>query len=100
MAKILFESEDGFKKKFKKLLTKRSNFDSDIDKIVEDIIQKVKTKSDSAVLKLTKNLDKNKVKNFDDLIVSQKEINASLDQVENKVLSSLKKAIKRITAYH
>ena len=56
MVKILFESESGFKKKFQKLLMKRGNFDSDIDKIVEDIIQKVKTKSDSAVLKLTKNL--------------------------------------------
>ena len=57
MAKILFESEDGFKKKFKKLLTKRNTSDSTIDKTVEDIIHQVK-KSDSAVLKLTRNLDK------------------------------------------
>ena len=41
MAKILFESEDGFKKKFKKLLTKRNISDSTIDKTVEDIIHQV-----------------------------------------------------------
>ena len=97
MAKILFESEDGFKKKFKKLLTKRNTSDSTIDKTVEDIIQQVQKKSDSAVLKLTRNLDKNKVKNFDDLVVNKKEIDTSLDQVDNKVLGSLKMAIRRVT---
>ena len=100
MAKILFEKEDGFKKKFKKLLTKRNTSDSTIDKTVEDIIRQVEKKSDSAVLKLTRNLDKNKVKNFDDLIVNQKEIDTSLDQVDNKVLGSLKMAIRRVTDYH
>ena len=55
MAKILFEKEDGFKKKFKKLLTKRNTSDSTIDKTVEDIIRQVEKKSDSAVLKLTRN---------------------------------------------
>ena len=62
MVRVLFQKESGFPKKFEKLLEKRDQHDSSVEKIVEKIIKKIKTGSDNALLELTKKLDKFNVK--------------------------------------
>ncbi len=100
MVKILFENKSNFFNLFRKVLIKRDTIDNKVDKKVQDIIEKVKKQSDSALLKFTKELDKFDANNFDQLVVKKNEINDSLSKIDRDVLDSLKFAIKRITNYH
>ena len=100
MVKILFQKEKLFKKKFKDLISKREFSDQSIDKVVNEIINNVKKKSDDALISYTKKFDRVNVSNINDLIVSQKEMDDSLAQIEKKTINSLKKAIERVRSYH
>ena len=100
MVKILFQKEKFFKKKFKDLLCKREDSDQSIDKVVNKIINNVKKKSDVALISYTKKFDRFNVLNVNDLIVSKKEIDNGLAQVEKKTINSLKRAIERVRSYH
>ena len=100
MVKILRENNQNFKENFKKILIKREMIDSSVDKIVENIITKIKDDSDSGLLKLTQKYDNFKVSDVNQLFVRSEEIEKSKKMVDPKVLSSLKSAIKRIKDYH
>ena len=100
MKKILNTSERNFKKSFE-LLLKRKKFDVEkIDKIVKVIINDVKTRSDQAIIEYTKKFDDYNVKNFSDLVVSQKEIDDSFKKLSPIVLKAIRKASNRIQKYH
>ena len=100
MVRVLFQKESGFSKKFEKLLEKRDQHDSSVEKIVEKIIKQIKTGSDKALLELTKKLDKFNVKKVSDLRVDETEIQDSIKKIDKKVLKALKMAISRVKNYH
>ena len=54
MTKILVQNNKLFLAKFKKILEKRQQSDSSIEKIVDKIVYDVKTNSDKALLSYTK----------------------------------------------
>ena len=66
-------------------------------KAVEQIIENVKRKGDKALIYYTKKFDKVILKKIK---VSKSEINNSTKQISKKLLSSIKKAITRIEAFH
>ncbi len=100
MVKVLISSELNFKNKFENLINKRNKDDASIEESVSQIISSVKLGSDKALVALTQKLDKFSVQSFDDLIVSENELDESIKHVTKKTLTSLKKAIFRIKAYH
>jgi len=100
MVKILRSKEKTFLEKFRKLLTKRETSDNKVEKVVDDIINKIKKESDSALISLTKRFDNFNVKDFSQLQVKESELRNSLNNLDHKVLRALKTAIKRIKAYH
>ena len=57
MTKILVQNNKLFLAKFKKILEKRQQSDSSIEKIVDKIVYDVKTNSDKALLSYTKKFD-------------------------------------------
>ncbi len=100
MVKVLISSDKGFEKKFENLINKRNKDDISIEKSVSKIVSNVKLNSDQALVDLTRKLDKFSVRSFEDLVVKKKEIEKSFQKVSEETLVSLKKAIKRIKAYH
>ena len=100
MVKILYENKKSFAEDFKKILIKRDSVDSSVDVVVENIINKIKDGSDSALLELTKKYDNFAVSEIKDLSVKKNEIDKSKKMIDPKVFSSLKFAIKRIKDYH
>ena len=100
MAKILYENKKGFTDNFKKILIKRENIDSSVDLVVENIIKKIKVGEDLALIELTKRYDNFSVSDINQLLVQKKEIEESKKIIDQKILSSLKFAIKRIKDYH
>ena len=54
MAKFLIENNKRFLKDFQKLLEKRDSYDSEVDYIVNKIVEDVKNRSDKALLEYTK----------------------------------------------
>ncbi|RJQ13328.1 MAG: histidinol dehydrogenase [Nitrospiraceae bacterium] len=85
---------------FMELLRKRasaSSIEDDIQKTVRKIIADVKRQGDDAVKRYTEKFDLIKLKS---LAVSQKEIEASAQKVENNFSQALKHAAKRIRTFH
>ena len=86
MKKIIKETDINFRGKFSHLLKKRK-FDSDkLDKIVMKIIKNVVNESDDALVNYTKKFDKFDVKNFNQLIVSEKEIDSAYKKTDLKTI--------------
>ena len=100
MVKILYENRRDFLKDFDKLLKKRNSHDSEVDNIVDEILKNVKNRSDKALLEYTKKYDNHLVRSFEDLIVKKGEIDLAFKKIDNRVISSLKHSIRRITSYH
>ena len=100
MKKIIKETDINFRGKFSHLLKKRK-FDSDkLDKIVMKIIKNVVNESDDALVNYTKKFDKFDVKNFNQLIVSEKEIDSAYKKTDLKTIKAIKRAYQRIKDYH
>ena len=87
MAKFLIENNKRFSKDFQKLLEKRDSYDSEVDYIVNKILEDVKNRSDKALLEYTKKYDNNPVKSFKDLIIKKSEIDSALKKIDKKVIS-------------
>ena len=100
MVKILNTKENNFKTKFKNLLIKRDQDDFKIDKVVSNIISEVKSGSDKAIVRLTNKFDKFSFKKFDDLVVSNEELEKAYVNLNKNTKKSLQKAITRIKSYH
>ena len=100
MVKILYTKSKKFEIEFQKLIKKREKDDFEIDKVVEQIIKDVKNKSDNALIQLTEKFDGFNVKNIDELVVKNKEIQNSYNLLNKQTKKSLKNAITRVANYH
>ena len=89
MTKILVQNNKLFLTKFKKILEKRQQSDSSVEKIVDKIVYDVKTNSDKALLSYTKKLDNFNVNNFKEIVVTKNEIKNSTKKIEKKVVKAL-----------
>ena len=100
MNKIIRETDSSFREDFSNLLKKRK-FDSyKLDISVKAIIKKVIEESDEALISYTKKFDKFEVKNFNQLIVSKKEIDYAYAKTNLKTIKAIKHAYQRIKSYH
>ena len=67
---------------------------------MDEILKNVKNRSDKALIEYTKKYDNHLVKSFEDLIVKKSEIDLAFKKIDNRVISSLKHSIRRVTSYH
>jgi histidinol dehydrogenase len=67
---------------------------------VEEILRKVKTEGDAAVLELTNRFDKTDAAGMSDLEISAAEMAAAVERIEPIVVEALEESINRVRSYH
>ncbi len=80
------------------LASKKS--DGDVSSQVSEIIATVQTNGDKALIDFSNKFDRANFSQASDFIVTKKEIDLALKNIDKKVLAALKMAYKRIAAYH
>jgi histidinol dehydrogenase len=99
MARILFRSDPDFAQRFAALLTAKRETTQDVDAAVRDIIARVRSEGDAALVEYTRRFDR-----FDadaaKLEVTRAEIDAAYEAVAPATLDALKLAHERIAAHH
>ncbi|MGX1500768.1 histidinol dehydrogenase [Labrenzia sp. MBR-25] len=89
-----------FEDQFKALLSGKREVSEDVDQIVRDILERVRTEGDKAVLDYTARFDRLKAESMAELTVSAAEIDAALAKVPQETLDALQLAHDRIHAHH
>lgn len=89
-----------FEDQFKALLSGKREVSEDVDQIVRDILERVRTEGDKAVLDYTARFDRLQAENMAELSVSTAEIDAALEEVPQETLDALQLAHDRIHAHH
>jgi histidinol dehydrogenase len=69
------------------------------NRTVGDILERVRTEGDAAVLRFTENFDKVKLE-ANQLRVTEQEINAAYDRVEPRFIEALRRAAANIRSFH
>ncbi|TYC67323.1 histidinol dehydrogenase [Stappia sp. BW2] len=89
-----------FEDQFKALLSGKREVSEDVDQIVRDILERVRTEGDKAVLDYTARFDRLQAESMAELSVSTAEIDAALEEVPQETLDALQLAHDRIHAHH
>lgn len=84
---------------FKSLRKRAENFNGEVSKIVEDIVNDVRINGDEALLKYTTKFDSDKV-NTENMLVSKLEIEDAYKSVDSEFIEAIKTAEKNIKAFH
>ncbi|WP_204113596.1 histidinol dehydrogenase [Shimia biformata] len=99
MPQFLNASEPDFETRFTALLGAKREDSPDVDAVVAQIIEDVRTRGDAAVIELTSRFDRLDL-TPDTLAFSQAEIDAYCDQVSDTDRAALELAAARIRRYH
>ena len=96
-----FSSQDqDFESQLDALLAWESASNEEINRSVETIINAVKQNGDESVLSFTNQYDSLKAKSISDLIISQKRLKKSFENLDNDQKNALTIAAERIRTYH
>ena len=98
--KRLDASSIDFNSRMDSLLAWESVSDPRVQQTVNDIIERIKQQGDTALLQLTKQLDRANFKTVANLEVSQDKLKASLDNLGAEQRDALMVAAERIRTYH
>ena len=93
-------SQRGFSQRLGELLAWESVSDPRVQQTVSDILQRVKTQGDKALLQFTKQLDRANFASVAELEISQEHIQNSIQHISLEEYEALKKASQRIRTYH
>ncbi|MEL7525139.1 MAG: histidinol dehydrogenase [Pseudomonadota bacterium] len=100
MVHRLNKSEAGFDAKFEALLSSKREVSEDVDLVVRDIIDAVRSNGDRAVLDYTAKFDRLDADSMAALTVSEEEIDRAVSEVPAETLEALQLAHDRISAHH
>ncbi len=100
MAIRLSMSDADFEVRFQALLSGKREVSEDVDHIVRDILEDVRSRGDAAVLEYTKRFDRLDAPSVAALRVSEEEIEAALKSVPQTTLDALELAQQRIHSHH
>lgn len=100
MVHRLNKSEAGFDAKFEALLSSKREVSEDVDLVVRDIIDAVRSNGDRAVLDYTAKFDRLDADSMAALTVSEVEIDRAVSEVPAETLEALQLAHDRISAHH
>lgn len=89
-----------FEAQFKKRLHWSSDTDSEIETRVADILAAVEAEGDAAVLRFTERFDALPAENLTQLELSQEELKAAFDSLDEEKRHALEFAASRIRSYH
>jgi histidinol dehydrogenase len=96
----LNSSDAGFEKEFRALLAGKREVSEAVDQIVRDILERVRSEGDRAVLDFTRKFDRLEAASLADLTVSPQEIETAIAEVPQETLDALQLAHDRILSHH
>ena len=96
----LSSQQKDFKIQLSSLLSWESVSNKDVVNTVEEIINTIRSKGDKALLDYSIKFDGVKAKSMADLMISQKELEKSFNDLSDKQKKAIRLAAERVTAYH
>ncbi len=93
-------SVDGFRKELDALLAWDSVSDAGVQKAVIDIVERVRSEGNSAVVEFTNRFDRRQVQSASELEISRDEMAKAKMRVSSELVDSLEAAAKRVYDYH
>jgi histidinol dehydrogenase len=97
---IINHLEQDFETKINKIVSNNSEINTKTNEQVLKILNLVKNDGDKAIIEICNKFDNANFKNPQDLLVSQKEIDESIDKINPELLQALKLSYQRILSYH
>ena len=98
--RILTSTDANFDQQLTDLLAFETVNDKALLETVDDIIHQVRQTGDKAVLELTQKFDSHPATSMQDLMLTQNELKAAYDALEDPIKSSLDTAAERIKSFH
>lgn len=99
MINIISSNSNEFSNFFESLRKRAENFNGDISKIVENIVNDIRINGDEALIKYTTKFDSDKV-STKNMLVSSLEIDEAYKSVDNEFIDALKTAEENIREFH
>ncbi|MDP2827862.1 MAG: histidinol dehydrogenase [Sulfuricellaceae bacterium] len=93
-------SQPNFQKSLHELLAFEGAQDDSIDQVVADILRKVKTQGDAAVLEYTQRFDKLSAASMNELEMSASRLKQAFDNLPADQSEALQQAAERVRVYH
>lgn len=98
--RILTSADANFDQQLTELLAFETVNDKDLLEVVDAIIHQVRQTGDEAVLELTQKFDSHPAASMQDLVLTQNELKAAYDALEESIKSALDTAADRIKSFH
>ena len=98
LSKIIYKNN--MKEIINKLNSRKEDINKDVTKIVEDILKDIKQNGNEAVIKYVKKFDNFNVEKIEDIKVTEKEIEMSINSVGENFIRILKRAKEQIIEFH
>lgn len=98
--RILTSADANFDQQLTELLAFETVNDKDLLEAVDAIIHQVRQTGDEAVLELTQKFDSHPAASMQDLVLTQNELKAAYDALEESIKSPLDTAADRIKSFH
>ena len=98
--RILTSADANFDQQLTELLAFETVNDKDLLEAVDAIIHQVRQTGDEAVLELTQKFDSHPAASMQDLVLTQNELKAAYDALEESIKSALDTAAERIKSFH
>ena len=98
--RILTSADANFDQQLTELLAFETVNDKDLLEAVDAIIHQVRQTGDEAVLELTQKFDSHPAASMQDLVLTQNELKAAYDALEESIKSALDTAADRIKSFH
>ena len=92
----LSTSSDSFWSELDELLAWESVSDDKVNNIVRDIIARVRSEGDQAVIEFTNQFDRMQAKSMDDLTFSQTDLDAAASKIDKQAYQALEQAADRV----
>lgn len=89
-----------FWQRLEQLLAWHSVADEQVMHTVREILHKVRTEGDAAVLEYTRRFDRRQVQNVDELIIPEQRLQQALMSIDKNQRDALEKAADRVRDYH
>ncbi|MGD9385401.1 MAG: histidinol dehydrogenase, partial [Thioalkalispiraceae bacterium] len=96
----LASSSKNFWVELDELLAWESVSDDKVNNIVRDIIARVRSEGDKAVIDFTNQFDRMNASSMKELTIRQTELDAAVSKIDQKTYQALQEAAKRVRRYH
>lgn len=92
--------DDGFRQDLDQLLSWESVSDANVQKSVEEIVNRVRKEGDAALVELTNRFDRRSVQSAAELVIEADELAKAAERVDGTIVDALKQAAERVKSYH